>query len=242
MHRKILAIVPAFNEAENIGLVIDTIKKEDPLIDILVVNDCSRDKTGALAESTGLATVINLPFNLGIGGAVQTGFKYAVRNGYDIAFQFDGDGQHLAAEIKKLIEPILRNEADVVIGSRFCEKHKGFRSTPLRRRGIKVFEILNSLLIRQRITDNTSGFRAYCTNAIHFLADNYPEDYPEPEAVLLLGKNGFTLKEVPVRMQERKQGNSSITGIRSGYYMIKVLLAVLVNAMRPRLVKDRNTG
>ena len=238
MIMKILAIVPSFNEAENIIHVIESIKEENPFIDILVVNDCSKDETGALAESTGQASVVNLPSNLGIGAAVQTGFKYAMRKGYDIAFQFDGDGQHLASEIKILLDPILHNEADVVIGSRFCEKQNGFRSTPLRRRGIKVFEILNSLLIKQKITDNTSGFRAYCKKAIHFLAENYPDDYPEPEAVLVLGKNGFRLKEVPVCMQERKRGNSSITGIKSGYYMIKVLLAVLVNAIRPRIMKD----
>ena len=238
MVMKILAIVPSFNVEENITHVIEAIREVDPLIDILVVNDCSKDETGALAESTGQATVVNLPCNLGIGGAVQTGFKYAVRKGYDIAFQFDGDGQHLASEIKILLDPILHNEADVVIGSRFCKQQNGFRSTLLRRKGIKVFEMLNSLLIKQRITDNTSGFRAYCRKAIRFLAENYPDDYPEPEAVLLLGKNGFRLKEVPVCMQERKGGNSSITGIKSGYYMIKVLLAVLVNAMRPRIVKD----
>ena len=238
MVMKILAIVPSFNEEENITHVIETIREENPLIDILVVNDCSKDETGALAESTGQASVVNLSSNLGIGGAVQTGFKYAMRTGYDIAFQFDGDGQHLASEIKILLDPILRNEADVVIGSRFCQQQNGFRSTLLRRKGIKVFEMLNSLLIKQRITDNTSGFRAYCRRAIHFLAENYPEDYPEPEAVLLLGKNGFRLKEVPVCMQERKRGNSSITGTKSGYYMIKVLLAVLVTAIRPRTAKD----
>jgi len=180
MIMKILAIVPSFNEAENIIHVIESIREENPLIDILVVNDCSKDKTGALAESTGQASVVNLPSNLGIGGAVQTGFKYAMRKGYDIAFQFDGDGQHLASEIKILLDPILHNEADVVIGSRFCEKQNGFRSTPLRRRGIKVFEILNSLLIKQKITDNTSGFRAYCKKPFTSLQKTIPTTTRSP--------------------------------------------------------------
>ena len=143
---------------------------------------------------------------------MQAGFKYASRHGYDIAFQFDGDGQHLTSEIKPLLEPILKNDADVTIGSRFCVKTGGFQSTLLRRGGIKIFQLLNTLLIKQKITDNTSGFRAYRREAIHFLADQYPSDYPEPEAVLLLGRNGFRLKEVSVRMQERKEGKSSISG------------------------------
>ena len=213
---KILAIVPSYNEEKSIAHVIGAIKDNDPSIDILVVNDGSIDNTGAVAKSTGKAFILNLSCNLGIGGAVQAGFKYASRNGYDVAFQFDGDGQHLTSEIKTLLDPILKNDADVTIGSRFRGKTGGFQSTLLRRGGIKIFELLNSLLINQKITDNTSGFRAYRRKAIHFLADQYPSDYPEPEAVLLLGRNGFRLKEVAVRMQERKEGKSSITGIRSG--------------------------
>ncbi len=231
----ILAIVPSYNEERSIAHVIAAIKGSDPSIAILVVNDGSKDNTGSVAESTGSAFVLNLPCNLGIGGAVQAGFKYARSNGYDIAFQFDGDGQHLASEIPALLEPILNGDADVAIGSRFCGKTKGFQSTLLRRGGIKIFEILNSLLIKQKITDNTSGFRAYRREAIHFLADHYPSDYPEPEAVLLLGRNGFALKEVPVCMQARKEGKSSIKGFRSGYYMVKVLLALLVSALRARV-------
>jgi len=235
---KILAIVPSFNEEQNIAHVIASIKDEDPLIDILVVNDGSDDKTGLIAASTGQAYVVNLPCNIGIGGAVQTGFKFARQRNYDIAFQFDGDGQHLSAEIEILLDAIRLNEADVVIGSRFFQDNGGFKSTLLRRKGIWIFGILNSLLIKQRITDNTSGFRAYNRKAIHFLSDNYPTDYPEPEAVLLLGKNGFRLKEVPVSMQARKWGRSSISKTGSVYYMIKVLLAVLVSSLRPRVLKD----
>ena len=233
--RRILAIVPSYNEEKSIAHVIGSIKNSDPYIDILVVNDGSTDNTGSVAKSTGEAFIVNLPCNIGIGGAVQAGFKYASRNGYDVAFQFDGDGQHLASEIKALLEPIFKNDADVTIGSRFSAKTAGFQSTLLRRGGIKIFELLNSLLIKQKITDNTSGFRAYRREAIHFLADHYPSDYPEPEAVLLLGRNGFRLKEVSVCMQQRKEGKSSITGMKSGYYMIKVLLAVLVSALRTRI-------
>ena len=235
---KILAIVPSFNEEENIAGVIESIKRADSLVDILVVNDGSDDRTGEVAQSSGLARVVNLPCNLGIGGAVQTGFIFAKREGYDIAFQFDGDGQHIAPEIEKILAPVRNDLADVVIGSRFCKKDEGYRSTFSRRLGIKVFEIVNSALIRQRITDNTSGFRAYNQKAIEFLARNYPMDYPEPEAVLILGKNGFRLKEVPVLMRERAGGRSSISGIVSLYYMIKVLLALVVCCIRPREIKD----
>lgn len=235
---KTLAIVPSFNEEENIASVIESINRADPLIDILVVNDGSGDNTGAVAQSSGLARVVNLPCNLGIGGAVQTGFILAKREGYDIVFQFDGDGQHLASEIEKILAPVRDGLADVVIGSRFCGKDEGYRSTFSRRLGIKVFEIVNSVLIRQRITDNTSGFRAYNRKAIEFLERNYPMDYPEPEAVLILGKNGFRLKEVPVLMRERGSGRSSISGTGSLYYMIKVLLALVVCCMRPREIKD----
>ena len=235
---KILAIVPAFNEEESIAGVIEALKGADPLIDILVVNDGSDDRTGAVAQSLGFARVVNLPCNLGIGGAVQTGFIFAKRGDYDIAFQFDGDGQHLASEIEKILAPVKDNLADVVIGSRFCGSGGGYRSTLSRRLGIKVFEIVNLLLIRQRVTDNTSGFRAYNRKAIHFLARNYPMDYPEPEAVLVLGKNGFKLKEVPVRVRKRAGGRSSISGTGSLYYMIKVLLALVVCCIRPREIKD----
>ena len=137
---KVLAIVPSFNEEKNIVSVIESIKNKNSMIDILIINDGSDDNTGVLAESIGLASVVNLPCNLGIGGAVQTGFKYAKKNNYDIAFQFDGDGQHRSSEIDELIGPIQKEEADVVIGSRFSQKHIGFKSTPVRRIGIKIFE------------------------------------------------------------------------------------------------------
>jgi len=232
---KMLAIVPSFNEESNITDVIESIKHIKPMLDILVVNDGSDDETGALAVSTGLAHVVSLACNLGIGGAVQTGFKYARENNYDIALQFDGDGQHISSEIDTLIDPVRNEEADVVIGSRFCRKQPGFKSPLARRVGIKIFEIVNSLLINQKITDNTSGFRAYNRRAIDFLADNYPMYYPEPEAVILLGKNGFRLKEGFVHMRNRSSGSSSITWFGSVFYMVTVLLATLMTAVRPKL-------
>ncbi|MEA1966597.1 MAG: glycosyltransferase family 2 protein [Thermodesulfobacteriota bacterium] len=237
--KNILIIIPAFNEELNISNVIFSLKKRIPFADLLVINDGSKDRTGEIVSSIKDVSLINLPANLGIGGAVQTGFMFAKRYNYNIAVQFDGDGQHLASEIPKIILPIEKKSADVVIGSRFrTTDYTGFRSTFLRRIGIRFFEIINSMIIRQRISDNTSGFRAYNKNAIHFLADNYPMDYPEPEAVIMLGKNRFRIKEVYSKMQKRNCGTSSINGFDSVFYMIKVLLAVLMNAVRPRITQD----
>ncbi len=227
-----LVIVPAYNEAENIGRVIADLKTLDLDPDILVINDGSLDSTYDVVKSTRMALVVNLPTNLGIGGAVQTGFKWAVRNGYQIAVQFDGDGQHIAAEIPKLLKVLEEQNASMVIGSRFTEKHSGYRSTFTRRIGIRVFMAVNSLLIGQTITDNTSGFRAYDRRAIEFLGRNYPVDYPEPEVVILLGKNNFSIAEVFTLMQERQSGGSSIAGFKGLYYMVKVLLAILMTSLR----------
>ena len=232
---KILIIIPAYNEAKGITALLESLHHQNPAWDVVVINDGSKDHTGEAAEATGLAFVVNLPCNLGIGGAVQTGFKFAKRYGYDLAVQCDGDGQHPAQEIPKLLAPIWAQEADVVIGSRFCEAHDGWKSTWGRRVGIKVFEVVNTFLIQQRITDNTSGFRAYNQKAIHFLAEHYPQDYPEPEAVVVLGRHGFRMREVSVAMQARQHGSSSISEFRSLYYMMKVLLAIFINMIRPRI-------
>jgi glycosyltransferase involved in cell wall biosynthesis len=232
--RRAIAIVPAYNEEAAIAETIANLRREAPELDIVIVNDGSLDATSAAARATGEAVVLDLPCNLGIGGAVQTGFKYADRHGYDVAIQFDADGQHLASEIGALIAPLLADQADVVLGSRFLGV-KSFQSTLARRLGIFCFYLVNSLLIGQAITDNTSGFRAYNRRAIAFLAEHYPTDYPEPEAVILLKKHGFTLQEIPVAMQARQGGSSSIHGLWSLYYMIKVLLAIAVTAMRKPL-------
>lgn len=231
-HAEVLVIVPAYNEEQNIVRVIEDLAGSQIDADILVINDGSGDATSQTAKSTGQALVINLPKNLGIGGAVQTGFKYAARNGYAKAVQFDGDGQHLAAEIPKLLDALQGQSAGMVIGSRFMEGPAGYRSTFSRRIGIHLFRVVNSLLIGQRVTDNTSGFRAYDRQAIEFLARHYPVDYPEPEAVILLGRNGFRITEIFTMMRERQGGDSSIAGITGVYYMIKVLLAILMTALR----------
>lgn len=232
-----LIIVPAYNEEENIVESIKSLNIENPEWDIVVINDGSTDKTAEAAASTSNAFVVNLPCNLGIGGAVQTGFLFASYFDYDAAVQFDGDGQHIASEIPKLLALLEGNECDVVVGSRFAEKHDGWKSSFSRRIGIKIFEWLNSILIMQRITDNTSGFRAYNKQAIEFLSRIYPMDYPEPEAIILLGKNGFRIKEIPVVMKKRELGRSSISGLKSAYYMVKVILAIIITSIRKRIRK-----
>ena len=236
----ILVIVPAFNEEKNIVRVIEDLKGIELKPDILVVNDGSLDETGPVAKITGKALVVDLPNNLGIGGAVQTGFKYASRNGYKTAVQFDGDGQHLAAEIPKLLAVLEKGTADMVIGSRFLQKQGGFRSTFVRRIGIWTFQLLNSLLIGQKVTDNTSGFRAYNRRTIEFLARYYSVDYPEPEAVILLGRNNFRIAEESALMQERQGGGSSIAGIKGGYYMIKVVLAIVMASLRKPVMQGKD--
>ena len=232
---KFLAIVPAFNEQGAIGSVVKEILGINLPVDVVVIDDGSKDRTGEAACKSG-AEVIRLPINLGIGGAVQTGFKYAVINDYDFAVQVDGDGQHIAAEISKLVKALKEDSADVVIGSRFLEK-QGFKSSKARQIGITMFKIVNSLFIRQKITDNTSGFRAYNKRAILFLSENYPCDYPEPESVVILKKNGFKLVEVPVKMREREHGESSISSFKAVYYMVKVFLAIFVDLFKAK--KDK---
>lgn len=227
---RILAIIPALNEERNIGKVVRGLLAHARPVDILVIDDGSTDGTAAVAAACG-ARVLRLPYNLGIGGAVQTGFMYARDHDYDIAMQVDGDGQHDVNEVDKIIAPLEGGECDVVIGSRY--KVKGDYSAPcMRRLGMIIFSLVNSLLIRQKIADTTSGFRAFNKRAIRFLADDYPSDYPEPEAVVLLGRSNFTIVEVPVLMNQRQYGKSSINSLRAVYYMIKVLLAIFVDVFR----------
>lgn len=234
MQTKICVVVPAYNEEANIASVIESLKAYRADLAVVVINDGSTDRTAQVAEATQQAVVLNLPCNLGIGGGVQTGFRFAARNGFDIAIQFDGDGQHVAEEIEKILAPILADEADMVIGSRFIGVDRSdFQSTFMRRVGIQIFSVLNSIIIRQKVTDNTSGFRAYNRRAFCLLAKFYPVDYPEPEAVILLGQNGFRIQEVAVQMRARSGGESSISGLKSGYYMFKVITSVLVAALRP---------
>lgn len=233
---RVVALVPAFNESGAIGTVVDEIREFDPALDVVVVDDASSDDTAAVAEAHG-ATVLRLPFNVGIGGAVQTGFRYALERGYDYAVRLDGDGQHDAREITKLLEPVERGEANLVIGSRFVDARGSYRPPFGRRIGIRVFARLVSLLGGQRVTDTTSGFLALDRVGIELFAAEYPHDYPEVEATLVALRSGLRLAQVQVEMRERETGSSSITFVRSLYYMVKVMLALLVSSLRryPRL-------
>lgn len=223
---KILLIIPAYNEADNIGRVVENLIRNFPQYDYVIVNDGSSDGTGELCMEKGYQ-VLNLPINLGIGGAVQTGYRYALKYGYDIAVQLDGDGQHDASYVKRLIEPLLEGEADVVIGSRFLRR-EGFQSSRSRRIGINILSDLIWLCTGKRIRDVTSGFRAVNRRFITIYAEDYPSDYPEPEAIITAVMHRGRVAEVPVVMKEREGGTSSITFRKSVYYMIKVTLAILV--------------
>lgn len=222
---KILVIMPAYNEAESIETVILNVKKELPEADILVVNDGSSDATSQIARRCGV-TIADIPFNMGIGAAMQTGYRYAAAMSYDIAVHVDADGQHPPSQINSLIVPVMRGKADVVIGSRFLGKGK-YHPSFARNIGIKIFGALISAITGQRLTDTTSGFRAANQRAIRFFAHNYSDDYPEVEAIVLLHKAGFNIMEVPVNMESRTGGKSSITPLQAFYYMIKVLLQYL---------------
>lgn len=226
MKMKVLIIIPAYNEAENIEKVVNNLIQNYPQYDYVIVNDGSSDETEEICCKNGYQ-VLNLPLNLGIGGAVQTGYRYALKNHYDIAIQIDGDGQHDIAYVEKLIEPISSGEADITIGSRFLEK-EGFQSSATRRMGISFLSGLIHLLCFKKVKDVTSGFRAVNADFIEIYAENYPGDYPEPEAIVAAIMHRGRIKEVPVIMKERMAGSSSINLKRSIYYMIKVTLAIFV--------------
>jgi glycosyltransferase involved in cell wall biosynthesis len=238
--QRLVAVVPAWNEAGAIGAVVDDVKAVDPGIAVVVVDDASTDSTAEVAESRG-AVVLRLPFNVGIGGAVQTGFRFALDEGYELAVRLDGDGQHDASEIPKILAPVLSGEADLVIGSRFVDGSGGYRPPLARRLGIRVFARLVSLLGGQRVTDTTSGFVALDRRGIELFAEEYPHDYPEVEATLVALRSGLRLAQVQVEMRERTTGSSSITFVRSLYYIVKVMLALLVASLRryPRLEAAR---
>ena len=225
-----IAIVPAFNEEECVAQVIEEIRAFDPDFDIVVVDDGSSDATSAAAARLG-AHVVRLPFNLGIGGAVQTGFRYAFENGFTIAVRVDGDGQHDPAQLGLLLAPVLADEADIVVGSRFATDG-GYRSSRSRRVGITILARTLSAIVGRRVTDPTSGFQALNRRAIALFAADYPHDYPEVEAALMVHKHRLRMTEVPVQMRERSAGRSSIGALASVYYMIKVLLALFVGLFR----------
>lgn len=230
---KTLIVIPAFNEQHNILKVIGDIKESIPDADILVINDCSVDGTSIKARMAEGIKVLDLPCNLGIGGAVQTGFKYARSKGYDYMVQIDGDGQHIPQEVEKLAHTMDQSGCDMVIGSRFLDI-RSFRTTWARRVGIKIFYLLFKMLINTKITDGTSGFRIYNRKSIDVLSKYYSNDYPEPDAIILLKKHGLQICEVGVEMRAREHGKSSITLIKSPYYMAKVILSILLSCTRTR--------
>lgn len=229
---KKIAIVPAYNEQDAIGRVIDELRAFDSELDVVVVDDASHDSTAERARAHG-AKVVCLPFNLGIGGAVQTGFRYAADRGYDLAARVDGDGQHDPAELGPLVDIVVAGEADICVGSRFAGAD-GYRSSATRRIGIRILARTLTLLTGQRMTDTTSGFQVLNRKAIELFAADYPHDYPEVEAALMLHKHRLRMAETPVRMRERAAGQSSIRGFRTVYYMFKVMLAILIGALRRR--------
>jgi glycosyltransferase involved in cell wall biosynthesis len=225
-----MAIVPARNEEASIGAVVREVLAVDPELEVVVVDDASTDRTSVRACEAG-ARVVSLPFNLGIGGAVQTGFKVARDERFDLVVRLDGDGQHIASEVPKLLAPILEGSVDIVVGSRFAGD-SAYRPPLARRLGIKLFAGVVSLLTRQRVTDTTSGFQACNRKAICLFAADYPHDYPEVEATVMVFKHRLRLAEVPVDMRERSAGSSSIGALASFYYAVKVLLAVLIAISR----------
>lgn len=233
-----LAIIPALNEEASIAGVIADLRSQVPELDLLVIDDGSVDDTAAVATAAG-AAVVSLPYNLGIGGAVQTGYRYALAHGYDTAIQVDGDGQHDASHVRTLHRYLAEHpEVDMVVGSRFLEEaDDAFRSSAIRRVGIRMFGAMLSLLVRQRVTDPTSGFRLAGKRGIALFAQDYPNDYPEVEAVLMMSAHQLRTAEIPVVMRERQGGASSITLTKSVYYVFKVSLALFVGFLRAKPVR-----
>lgn len=228
---KILLIIPAYNEQDNILQTVNKIKSYDEQLDYIVINDGSTDDTLKILKENNLKH-INLINNLGIGGAVQTGYKYAYENDYDIAIQFDGDGQHDVAYVKNICEPLIEGQVDMCIGTRYLDKSSSeFQSTFMRRFGANIISMFIKICCRKKITDPTSGFRAANKNVIEEFAKYYPIEYPEPESTVSLLVNGYKVKEVPVSMNERVGGVSSIRLWKSADYMVKVVLAIIIDSI-----------
>lgn len=226
----VLVIVPAHNEAESLGEVLAELRQQPGDYDVLVVNDGSTDETAAVAREAGYP-VLDMCFNLGIGGAVQAGFKYALERGYEIAVQLDGDGQHPPDQLEALVAPVRAGECEMSIGSRFLDAGD-YEGSLSRRMGTRILSGICMLVTGRRITDATSGFRAFGPRALRYLASFYPADYPEPEAIVLLSRRGLTIREVSVRMRPRRAGRSSISGLGSVYYMAKVSLSLLLAVLK----------
>lgn len=229
---RILVLVPAYNEEASIGPLVAEIREAVPTYDILVINDGSSDWTAAVARDAG-ARVLDLPCNVGVGGAVQAGFRYAFDEGYDVAVRCDGDGQHVPADMHRLIEAMADSGADLVIGSRFLGDGGGYRSTRLRSLGIVCLAALLSAICRKRVTDPTSGFQVLNRPLLYFFSRAYPADYPEPESLALLRRQGYDFVEAPATFRSRRAGVSTIGSWGTLYYMLKVFLALLVDRARP---------
>lgn len=231
---RMLVILPAFNEADNLPKTLTHIRLAVPHADILVINDGSLDNTGEVAGAYG-AHVLNMPYNVGIGAGVQTAFQFAHRYDYDIVVRNDGDGQHAPDGITRLVTAMETQNYDVVVGSRFLDAGD-YGTSPSRLIGINILRSLLRLLTGWPVTDPTSGFGAFNRRAIALFAQHYPHDYPEPEAIFILHRCGFTMGEIPITMQRREHGQSSITLLRSIYYMVKVVLALLIQRVRRKPV------
>ena len=229
---KKIVIIPAYNEISNIRTTVQDILDHAPGFDYVIINDCSQDGTMRFCTEQGM-NIINLPVNLGIGGAVQTGYLYAWRNGYDVAVQFDGDGQHDASYLNEMADSLQAQQADMVIGSRYIKK-EGFQSSGIRQFGIRYFSALIKLLTGKRVTDPTSGMRMVNRDVMKIYSEDYPVDYPEPESVVTILRMGKKVSEIPVIMRERQGGVSSISPRKAVYYMIKVTLAILMECLRKR--------
>ena len=229
---KKIVIIPAYNEISNIRTTVQDILDHAPGFDYVIINDCSQDGTMRFCTEQGM-NIINLPVNLGIGGAVQTGYLYAWRNGYDVAVQFDGDGQHDASYLGEMADFLREQQADMVIGSRYIKK-EGFQSSGIRQFGIRYFSALIRLVTGRRVTDPTSGMRMVNRDVMKIYSEDYPVDYPEPESVVMILRMGKKVSEIPVIMRERQGGVSSISPRKAVYYMIKVTLAILMECLRKR--------
>lgn len=227
---KKLVIIPAYNEQASILNTVKDIQEKAPEFDYIVINDCSTDDTLKVCRDNHL-NCLDLPINLGIGGAVQSGYLYAARSGYDVAVQFDGDGQHSAKYLENMCRELVAQQADMVIGSRFIT-NEGFQSSAMRRLGIKHFNLLIKWLTGETVTDPTSGMRMVNADIIRLFSEDYPKDYPEPESVVQIIAMGKRVVEVPVIMNERKEGVSSISPGKSIYYMIKVTIAMIIARLK----------
>jgi glycosyltransferase involved in cell wall biosynthesis len=240
MTMKCLLIVPAHNEAENITSVIDEVRSLHPELDLLIIDDGSSDLTYRLAEGRG-AKVLRLPFNLGYGAAVQTGFLYAVENGYDACVLTDGDGQHDPQYISALIAPIFNNQCDLVLGSRFLGK-ADYPVPVARRLGMLLFSNLASLFTRQQITDPTSGFQAISRRLMEFfIDDNYPYDFPDADTLIRLCFAGFKIQEVPVTIRPRLRGESMHSGALPLYYIYKMLFSTFIALTQRKILAKGGT-